>query len=565
MTPPPEPAGGRDRHGAGAAGQVAGRGKATERDDGGLAAWLDRQGLLRGPFLYQDYWDAVLRLGLPGTARRREAGLVAPDLFRLGLDRPDLEVPRLRHYLLLFLVGPFLLPFRAFRRLGRYRLSYRSEVAREVLERLEDYRLELTAAGATGAPGGPGVGGGRRKQARQRAPEEPAEDDGAGETARVDARLGGRTVGRDLLHPHRVPGFVSLFYATYKLPLASLTAIVAAALLVPVARTTGTLEPALDLWIPVGFPLLVGLLYLVWRDWLTALLGAFPVVVVRFLFPLLDPGAAGGWTGFGLALGGLFLLYLLIDWFFMPRPVPPTLMLYTSDGPGRPYDREEDAPWWLEGDDYWVWRYLMLTPAELNKFWERDWERIELWIRADGEEAGRLEWVVTDAHYREVWIPLEKLGSRDRVARQLETAGRTEAAGRAGFWLLEADADPVFHAPFMRAVSFVPEEERVPTHGVGHLVSALWKQAERDDPERFRREVERARARTGVGLFRDAPEVASGLVSRHMLSQPWRWWRYPRGAATRREVRLYGDAPGEGRPPAADPELQVKRTAGDLR
>lgn len=544
MTPSPESAGGPGRGGPGEAG---------ERDDGGLAAWLDRQGLLRGPFLYQDYWDAVLRLGLPGTARRREAGLVAPDLFRLGLDRPDLEVPRLRHYLLLFLIGPFLLPFRAFRRLGRYRLSYRSEMAREVLERLEDYRLELTAAGGEGA------------SARERAPGEPAADDGARETARVDARLGGRTVGRELLHPHRVPGFVSLFYATYKLPLASLTAIAAAGLLVPVARATGTLETALDLWIPAGFPLLVGLLYLVWRDWLTALLGAFPVVVVRFLFPLLDPGAAGGWTGFGLALGGLFLLYLLIDWFFMPRPVPPTLMLYTSDGPGRPYDREEDAPWWLEGDDYWVWRYLMLTPAELNKFWERDWERIELWIRADGEEAGRLEWVVTDAHYREVWIPLEKLGSRDRVARQLEVARRTGAEGRAGFWLLETDADPVFHAPFMRAVSFVPEEERVPTHSVGHLVSALWKQAERDDPDRFRREVERVRARTGVGLFRDAPEVASGLVSRHMLSQPWRWWRYPRGAATRREVRLYGGGPDGERPPAADPELQVKRTAGDLR
>jgi hypothetical protein len=514
------------------AGETVGRATATERDDGRLAAWLDRQGLLRGPFLYQDYWDAVLRLGLPGTTRRREAGLVAPDLFRLGLDRPDLEVPRLRHYLLLFLVGPFLLPFRAFRRLGRYRLSYRSEVAREVLERLEDYRLELTEAGSPD---------------------------------RVDARLCGRTVGRDLLHPHRVPGFVSLFYATYKLPLASLTAIVAAGLLVPVARATGTLGTALDLWIPVGFPLLVGMLYLVWRDWLTALLGAFPVVVVRFLFPLLDPGAAGGWTGFGLALGGLFLLYVLIDWFFMPRPVPPTLMLYTSDGPGRPYDREEDAPWWLEGGDYWVWRYLMLTPAELNKFWERDWERIELWIRADGEAAGRLEWVVTDAHYREVWIPLEKLGSRDRVARQLEAARRTGAEGRAGFWLLEADADPVFHAPFMRAVSFVPEEERVPTHSVGHLASALWKQAERDDPDRFRREVERIRARTGVGLFRDAPEVASGLVSRHMLSQPWRWWRYPRGAATRREVRLYGGGPGEERPPAADPELQVKRTTEDIR
>lgn len=529
---------------------------------GGLAAWLEQQGLLRGPFLYQDYWDAVLRLDLPGTARRRAAGLISPDLFRVGLERPDLEVPRLRHYLVLFLLGPFLLPFRSFRRLGRYRLSYRSQVADEVLERLESYRLALSAADAGGAAAdGPearetGTGGPARGDA----------DEAAGGAERVDASLAGETVGRGLLHPHRVPGFVSLFYATYKLPLACLTAIAVAALLVPAARATGTLATVLDLWIPAGFPLLVALLYLVWRDWLTAVLGAFPVVIARFLFPFLDPGGAGGWTAFALAFGGLFLLYLLIDWFFMPRPVPPTLMLYTSEGPGRPYDREEDAPWWLEGESYWVWRYLMLTPAELNKFWERDWERVELWIRADGPEAGRLEWVVTDAHYREVWIPFEKLGGRERLARQVEAAGRaTSSAGAAGFWLLEADADPVFHAPFLRAVSFVPEDERVPARSVGHLVSSLWKQAESDDPARFRAEVERARARTGVGLFRDAPEMASGALSRHLLSQPWRWWRYPRGAATRREVRLYGTGPAEEHPPAADPTLQVKRSAEDLK
>lgn len=493
----------------------------------GLVAWLQRQDLLRGPFLYEDYWSGVLRLRLPGSERRGAAGLVDPDLFRVGLDRPDLEVPRLRHYLLLFLVGPFLLPFRSFRRLGRYRLSYRSELADRVLERLREYELTL----------------------------EP--DGEAGEA--VAAKLGGESIARGLLPPREVAGFVSLFHATYKLPLASLGAIVLAGLALPALRAGGWLGTALDLWIPVVYPLLVGVLWIVWRDWLTAFLGALPLVVARFLFPLLAPGGSGDWGSFALALGGLFLLYLFIDWFFMPRPVPPTLMLYTADGPGRPYDRDGDGPWWLEGDRYWVWRYLMLTPAEVNKFWERDWERVELWIRADGADAGELEWVVTDSHYREIWIPWEKLGPEGRLERLREQAGELRRRGRAGFWLLEVDADLVFHTPFVRAVSHVPEqEEGVPARSVGHMVAALWRQAESDDPDQYRPALERMQLRLGRRVLGDTPEVARRLVSRHLLAQPWRYWRYPLGAATRRPLRLYGGPGDASRPPAADPEFQIK-------
>jgi len=497
----------------------------------GLVAWLQRQGLLRGPFLYQDYWSSVLRLRLPGSERRVADGLVDPDLFRIGLDRPDLEVPRLRHYLLLFLLGPLLLPFRSFRRLGRYRLSYRSELADRVLERLREYELTITPDGEEGEA--------------------------------VEATLGGASIAGGLLPPREVAGFVSLFHATYKLPLASLGAIVLAGLALPALRAGGWLETALDLWIPLVYPLLVGVLWVVWRDWLTALLGALPVVVARFLFPLLAPGGGGDWGSFALALGGLFLLYLFIDWFFMPRPVPPTLMLYTADGPGRPYDRAGDRPWWLEGDRYWVWRYLMLTPAEVNKFWERDWERVELWIRADGDGTGDLEWVVTDAHYRELWIPYGRLGRDERLARQREEAAEVRGRGRSGFWLVEADADPVFHTPFLRAVTFVPEQERVPTRSVGHLVTSLWKQVRRDEPEEHAAAVDVARLTLGAGLFRDTPEAASGLVARHLLAQPWRWWRYPLGAATRRATRLYGPDETASPPLAADPRLQVKGAPGE--
>ncbi|MFQ5529954.1 MAG: hypothetical protein ACE5FP_06335, partial [Gemmatimonadota bacterium] len=89
---------------------------------GSLAAWLVEQKLLRGPYLYTDYWASVLRFGDGERGEREHAGLVDKPLFRLGIDRPELELPRLRYYFILFFAGPFLLPFRFFRRLGKYRL-----------------------------------------------------------------------------------------------------------------------------------------------------------------------------------------------------------------------------------------------------------------------------------------------------------------------------------------------------------------------------------------------------------------------------------------------------------
>src|SRR5690606_18488418 len=93
---------------------------AGARGMGSLVRWLITQRLLRGPFLFMDYWANVLRLGGIVPERLIEYGLIQPALFRIGIDRPDLEVPRLRYYLFHFLAAPILIPFRAFRRLGRY-------------------------------------------------------------------------------------------------------------------------------------------------------------------------------------------------------------------------------------------------------------------------------------------------------------------------------------------------------------------------------------------------------------------------------------------------------------
>jgi hypothetical protein len=494
---------------------------------GPLVDWLIRNQLLRGPFLFMDYWSSVLALeGRVRESHVRE-GLVDPSLFRIGLDRPDLEVPRLRSYLLLFLIGPLLLPFRAFRRLGRYRIRFRRAVGESVLAALDEYRLELE-------PAGPG---------------------------RVSVAKGDRQLADGILDPRLIAGFSSLFHAAYKLPFATLTAVLVTAVIVPLLSTVDLLDEALRLWIPVVCPAVALLLYAVYRDVATAFVGALPLLIGRFFVSAFGPPNAPGWGPFLWAMLVLLALFMAADWFFVPRPVPPVLMLYSRDEPGRAYERSGDEPYWLEGRTYWVWRYLILSPAELNKFWEKDWERIEVWIRADGPDAGRLEWVVLDAHYRELWIPYARLGPSERLERQRANAAEHAAEARPGIWLVEVDANLIFHTPFIRTVSFLPEMEDVPVRSAWHLLSGLFKRGRRDDPDDYLPTLDMLRLRLGRGILDDIPEAIVSFAARHMLAIPWRYWRYPLGAQRRWDRRLYEERRSQEPPPASDPELQIKESA----
>jgi len=154
---------------------------------GSLAAWLVEQDLLRGPFLFTDYWASVLRFEGDEDDDRERAGLVDQALFRLGIDRPDLELPSLRYYLILFLAGPFLMPFRFFRRLGRYRIRVRAGAGQRVLDSLRHYeiRLESTPSGRVNVRG--------------------------------PAAAGDQIIARDLIEPLAMSGFTSLFLAAYKI------------------------------------------------------------------------------------------------------------------------------------------------------------------------------------------------------------------------------------------------------------------------------------------------------------------------------------------------------------
>ncbi|HUG40343.1 MAG TPA: hypothetical protein VMM12_07655 [Longimicrobiales bacterium] len=509
------------------------------RPAGSLVQWFREQDLLRGPFLFVDYWANIF--GLRGVTPDDHVtrGFIDLPLFRLGIDRPQLEVPRLRSYLLLFLVGPFLFAFRSFRRIGRYRLGFRTGRSRQVLDSLDRFRLVLDPAGHEPDPAGdPHLG------------------------PRCDVRIGDTVLARDVLDPYRVAGFSSLFWAANKLPIASLIGLIVAAIMAPFLASPGILQVFGRFWVPVGFVLLVLVLYVAFREWLTALLGALPILLGTFLVDVLRPSTPTDWSVFFWSLGGIFLLYLLADWFFVPRPVPPALLLYTAHGPGRPYARDQDAPWWIEGNVYWVWRYLLLSPAELNKFWERDWERIDLWIRADGPEAGHLEWVVTDLHYRELWVPYHKLGDPDVLRRQREKARAAATGDSAGIWLVEVDADLVFHSPVLRGVSFLVDTGGVPVRGIMHVVRSLWRRIRDRDLAEPTRAVERIRLERGLDLLGDIPEFISRQATRRVLEAPWTYWRYPLGASRRRDPLLYDPLLPTDPPPAADPSLQVKAPRG---
>jgi hypothetical protein len=485
-----------------------------------------------GPFLFCDYWASVLGLRSLVNPRLLEREAISLGLFKNGLNRPQARLPKLRYYLITFIAGPLFLTYHLAAQLG-FVLRRRTKVDTSFRDAMAKFQLLLT------------------------------EDQEDRRFARVADTQGG--LGHRVLNPHRMSVITSLFYPTYKVFIASLITVLITVILIPLLHDINFLSTVMPFFEALAYPLLFAILYLIFRDLLTALLAPMPLFAVRFLLRYSGTMPPENWRPFLLGMGGCALVFYLAEWFFIPRPLPPALYFYVNDpqDPNFSY-RPEHAPYWLKGRFYWVWRFVTLFPAELNKPWEPDWERLEVWVRADdGEQMGMIEWLVTDLHYRELWINYRRLvPEKERKAQREWLSRHWRDESRKGTWLIEADAHLVYHAQFVRGI--------FPMHlGAGWVWERLWELVKSAKMYRAR-----DRRQDFSQVLRDldvAGEVILGEISEHLrkfslrdlLSIPWDYWRFPEGVTSAKIAYLYDSdgSPGRGGARASEPRLQIKEIA----
>lgn len=494
---------------------------AIERARTGLGAERTAGG--QGAFLYCDYWASVL--GLRGVVRQAavRAGRIDPPLFRACLDRPETRLPGWRYYLLTLLTGPALIPYRV---LQHARSKLRLHLP------AEDEAAELLAPCALAV--------------------EPQPD------GRARVRHGDQVIGRDLLDPQRAEVVFSLVYPTYKLLFSALGAIVLAFLaqwLVHSGRAPHGLEALVRF---AHYPLVVLLSWLVFRDGITAVVAPLPVYVVVGGLNAVGKLSSPRPELFLVALLLLAVAYFLVDGFLVPKGLAPALYYYCADpaDDAHPYEPGQ-APAWLAGRSYWVWRFTYCAAAELNKFWERDWERVEVWVHADGLQAGDIEWFVLDFHYRELWLPKDRLVSARRQKEQSAVVARMRDEDGTILWTIETDMNVVFHSPEIRSIHVVPVEPGWRPARLRQLLSSLHVEEQSDRPRDYRDGVRRLRA-VGHDVVADIPEHFRGYALRQLLTTPWRYWRYARGANTALRPYLYSRTGTTEPLPATEPDLQLK-------
>jgi hypothetical protein len=166
--------------------------------------------------------------------------------------------------------------------------------------------------------------------------------------------------------------------------------------------------------------------------------------------------------------------------------------------------------------------------------------------------------VVTDLHYRELWVPYEKLDESPALERQQAKARAATHGDRAGVWVVEVDADLIFHTPLIRGVSFLEDRGGIPVRGLAHIAHSLWKRVREDDVAGPLAALHRIRVERDLDLLGDMPEFIIRRAEERLVEEPWTYWRYPLGANRRRDPKVYAPLRAEPPPPMADPSLQIK-------
>jgi hypothetical protein len=476
-----------------------------------------------GPFLFCDYWASVLNLrDIVNLRSLSEAGL-SLELFRKIVNRPAAALPKFGYHILASITKPFVVLFAA--------ILAAAGVKRRVPTEAYDFDAmrNLLVEHAL-----------RIKQA-------------AG--GLVDVYSDGQLTAEGIVNPFRVQTSASMFFARYKVFLASLVALGYGALIEPVSRLFGAENVLVPYLGVLSYPIVLVILYFMFNDLLTATVSPLPLIALRYIVRI-----GQGFEGFVIAVAGTAFVLYLVEWFFIPRSLPPALYLYVNDSDSQhfPYRRGHE-PYWLDGKYYWVWRFVTLAPAELLKFWEKDWERLEIWIRADGPDAGRMEWLVTDWHYRELWFKYESFTGK--MARDVHRRILDARSGPDDWltWVVEMDMDVVFHSPIVRGIYLAPGKRLSIGRRILSILTVIFTRRFEEDPEKHKRNLELLEIQ-GSEFLDDVPEHFRTTATRRLLSLPWTYWRFPRGVRSRRTFFVYGTSGDSNAAPefASDRRFQIK-------
>ncbi|MFX1465247.1 MAG: hypothetical protein ACFFA5_02070 [Promethearchaeota archaeon] len=209
-----------------------------------------------------------------------------------------------------------------------------------------------------------------------------------------------------------------------------------------------------------------------------------------------------------------------------------------------PMQSQEDAPVWLKGDQYWVFRNLFWWPFELtvgSKGLEHeDWERIELWVNAN---TGKPEWIISDYHWRELWYRVPELDEEIMIKVTFATNFHTPIPS-----VLRKATYDKFVAQFEgagAASAVIKYAIGAAKSGIGRAFDSIGSSLglkTKGEKERDAKTTDGMKARTKVlgKYFVDVGGPAKGICGKQMAATDFNFFRYPYGCASTKDIGTGG-------------------------
>ncbi len=167
--------------------------------------------------------------------------------------------------------------------------------------------------------------------------------------------------------------------------------------------------------------------------------------------------------------------------------------------------------------------------------------------------------MVTDLHYRELWFGYEGIVRKQARDYHQSVLERCVDTPDRLTWLVEVDMDIVFHTPSIKGIYLAHGKRLSLGRRLLSVLTVMWNRPVKENPDRYKRGLERLEIE-GTGFLDDVPEHFRTLVTRQLLSLPWSYWRFPRGAGSARHLLVYSSGGTEFEPePTSDMAYQIKQ------